>query len=146
VSANLRGMCHTRHHHRRAVVPDQQRRDPGLRASDSDREDVVTELRQHGAAGRLDLEELEQRIEAAYSARTNGELARLVQDLPRRRVVPTTRPDLHGQDWRAFFAVNVLLVAIWAASGAGYFWPGWVMAWWAFALVMKGAPGLLRLR
>ena len=116
-----------------------------MRASDSDREEVVTELRQHGATGRLELEELEQRIGAAYSARTNGELARLLEDLPRRRVVPSQRRAVHGQDWRAFFAVNVLLVAIWAASGAGYFWPGWVMAWWAFALVMK-TPGLLRLR
>jgi hypothetical protein len=117
----------------------------GGTASDSDREEVVTELRQHGAAGRLEVEELEQRVGAAYSARTNGELVRLLEDLPRRRVVHSPRPAIHGQDWRAFFAVNVLLVAIWAASGAGYFWPGWVMAWWAFALVMK-TPGVLRLR
>jgi hypothetical protein len=137
-------MCHS--HHRRTIPPAavEPRRDPALRASDSDREEIVTELRHHGAAGRLDVDELEQRVGAAYSARTNGELARLLEDLPRRRVVPA--PARHGDDWRAFMLVNVLLVAIWAASGAGYFWPAWVMAWWGFALVIKSGPALLRLR
>ena len=120
---------------------------PAMRVSDADREAAVTELREHGTAGRLDVEELEQRIGAAYAARTNADLTDVTQDLPRRpRVVATPGRARHDQDWRAFFAVNVLLVAIWAASGAGYFWPGWVMVWWAFALAMKGAPGLLRLR
>jgi hypothetical protein len=45
-----------------------------------------------------------------------------------------------------FIAVNVLLVAIWAVSGAGYFWPAWVMVWWAFALVLKSGPRLIRTR
>ena len=118
-----------------------------MRASDSDREEIVTELRHHGAAGRLELDELEQRIESAYAARTYGDLQELLADLPQRRVVPEARPDWHGtHEWRVFFAVNALLVAIWAVSGAGYFWPVWVMAWWAFALLMRTAPGLLRLR
>ena len=34
--------------------------------------------------------------------------------------------------------VNVFLVAVWALSGAGYFWPGWVMAATAFGLAMQG--------
>jgi hypothetical protein len=154
VSANFsRTMCHSRHHHRRAVAPPAEtapRRDPSLRASDAERETTVTQLREHGAAGRLDVEELEQRVGAAYSARTHGELGALLADLPaapaqRRAVAP--HPGVawhghgrHGQDWRAFFAVNALLVAIWAVGGAGYFWPAWVMVWWAFALVMKSAP------
>jgi hypothetical protein len=45
-------------------------------------------LREHGAAGRLDMDELEQRIGAAYSARTHGELGALVRDLPGRLPVP----------------------------------------------------------
>jgi hypothetical protein len=143
-------MCHSRHSHRRAVArpaDEPQRREPTFRASDSDREEIVTELRVHGAAGRLDVEELEQRIEAAYSARTHGDLQPLLADLPRRQVVPSRASDFHGlhnHDWRVFAAVNALLVAIWAVSGAGYFWPGWVMAWWVFAIVMKSTPGLLR--
>lgn len=142
-------MCHSRHHHRRAVArpaDEPQRREPTLRASDSDREEIVTELRHHAASGRLDVDELEQRLESAYAARTHGDLQGLLADLPKRRVVATRRPDRHGDDWRPFLAVSALLVAIWAVSGAGYFWPAWVMVWWAFALLMKSAPGLLRLR
>ena len=132
-------MCHSRQ------PIETPRRDPALRASDSERESIVSELREHGAAGRLEIEALEQRIETAYIARTHGELGALLRDLPAQRRVAAART-VHDPDWRAFAAVNALLVAIWAVSGAGYFWPAWVMVWWAFALVMKSAPGLLRLR
>ena len=49
---------------------------PELRASDADRERTVERL--HGAAveGRLDAEELEERIDAAYRARWTSELVR----------------------------------------------------------------------
>lgn len=33
-------------------------------------------------------------------------------------------------------AVNALLVVIWAASGAGYFWPIWPIAGWGIALAL----------
>lgn len=148
-------MCHSRHHHRRAVVRevsnDAPSRDPGLRASDAEREAFVAQLREHGAAGRLDVDELEQRIGAAYAARTHGELGELLADLP---ATPVARPVVaaprrrhwHGHEWSGFLQVNLLLVAIWAVSGAGYFWPAWVMVWWAFAIVMKSRPRLLRPR
>ncbi len=32
--------------------------------------------------------------------------------------------------------VNSLLVVIWAGSGAGYFWPVWVIAGWGIALAL----------
>jgi hypothetical protein len=50
-----------------------------------------------------------------------------------------------GHGWGGFLQVNMLLVAIWAVSGAGYFWPGWVIAWWGVALLMRSGPRLLRL-
>ena len=34
-----------------------------------------------------------------------------------------------------YSAVNILLVVIWAASGAGSFWPIWVIAGWGIGLV-----------
>ena len=44
-----------------------------------------------------------------------------------------------------FYAlVNVLLIGIWAASGAGYFWPVWVMLGWGFALAAHAATILPR--
>ena len=52
------------------------------RASDSDREEVAAELRQHHAEGRLSLAELEERLGAAFSARTLGELSSILGDLP----------------------------------------------------------------
>lgn len=33
-----------------------------------------------------------------------------------------------------YCAVNLLLVVIWAASGAGYFWPIWAIAGWGLGL------------
>jgi hypothetical protein len=39
----------------------------------------------------------------------------------------------------------MLLVAIWALGGGGYFWPAWVIAWWGVALLMRSGPRLLRL-
>ena len=53
-----------------------------LRASHEDRDKVVDQLRVAGGDGRLDAEELEERVGAALAARTYGELAALVSDLP----------------------------------------------------------------
>ena len=147
MSANFNAtMCHSRHHHRRAVsVPAEHPapRDPALRASDADRESIVALLRDHCAAGRLDVDELEQRIGAAYSARTHGELGALLGDLPARRPARSVMPR-RSAHWGGFVPVSVLLIAIWAVTGAGYFWPAWAIVWWCFALVMKSGPGLLR--
>lgn len=55
---------------------------PHVRASDADRERVAERLREHCAQGRLDEEELAERIAQAYQARTRGELAALTEDLP----------------------------------------------------------------
>jgi hypothetical protein len=59
------------------------RRDlPELRASHEDRDRVVDTLRTAGGDGRLTAGELDARVERALSARTQGELAALVADLP----------------------------------------------------------------
>ncbi|WP_129840010.1 DUF1707 domain-containing protein [Streptomyces sp. RFCAC02] len=54
----------------------------GLRASDQDREHVVEILRSAAGDGRLTVDELDERLEAALSARTFGDLAPLTADLP----------------------------------------------------------------
>jgi hypothetical protein len=53
-----------------------------LRASHEDRDRVVELLRVSAGDGRLTAEELDERLEQAMTARTYGELARLVADLP----------------------------------------------------------------
>ncbi|MGZ4351912.1 MAG: DUF1707 SHOCT-like domain-containing protein [Gaiellaceae bacterium] len=53
-----------------------------VRASDAERERVVALLRDHAAEGRLTLEELAERVGAAYGAATTDELDALARDLP----------------------------------------------------------------
>jgi Domain of unknown function (DUF1707) len=53
-----------------------------MRISDSDRDRVTTQLRDYYAEGRLTPEELDERVTAALSAKTAGELRRLMSDLP----------------------------------------------------------------
>lgn len=53
-----------------------------LRATDDDRDRVVEVLRGAAGDGRLTMEELDERVGAALTARTYGELAALVSDLP----------------------------------------------------------------
>jgi hypothetical protein len=53
-----------------------------LRASHDDRDQVVEVLRVSAGDGRLTAEELDERLELAMNARTYGELAQLVADLP----------------------------------------------------------------
>ncbi|GGV33165.1 DUF1707 SHOCT-like domain-containing protein [Streptomyces spectabilis] len=55
---------------------------PELRASDADRERVAEVLREAMAEGRLDMDEFNERVDAAYRARTYGDLAPLTRDLP----------------------------------------------------------------
>jgi hypothetical protein len=54
-----------------------------MRISDSDRERVAAQLRDYYAEGRLTAEELDERITAALSAKTAGDLRGLMTDLPR---------------------------------------------------------------
>src|SRR5260370_11604910 len=56
--------------------------DPRIRASDEDRDRVVSLLREHHAAGRLTAEEFNERLDKAYAAKTVGELDELMADLP----------------------------------------------------------------
>jgi hypothetical protein len=55
---------------------------PGIRASDSEREQVVQRLSEQASLGRLTLAELEERIGLAYDATTRAELTKLTADLP----------------------------------------------------------------
>ena len=59
-----------------------------VRASDADREQTVTILRNGAATGRLTPEELSTRLDHAFAARTLGDLRALVTDLPEGNVNP----------------------------------------------------------
>ncbi len=111
-------------------------RQPQLRASDADREQLAGELRDHAVAGRIDTDELEERLQSAYGARTLGELDELRRDLPatpeqlalavrerRSHLVRRTIQETGGS-----LGLFAICTAIWVASGAtGFFWPLFVV-------------------
>jgi hypothetical protein len=67
--------------------------DPGqLRISDDDRHRVAEVLRQAAGEGRIDLDELDERLEATYAAKTYGDLVPITADLPGAGVPAVVRP------------------------------------------------------
>ena len=124
---------HHRHHHRSTTTTETRIVADDKLASDAERDAIVADLRAHAADGRLTVEELDQRIATALSARTRAELAPLVEDLPRRPRPVTDRRDFQ-EHLRAYLMVMALLVAIWALTGAGYFWPVWPILGWGIGV------------
>jgi len=93
--------------------PYDSHRDPTIRASDADREAVAEVLRKHHTEGRLDSEEMQQRIDACYEAKTFGDLEGLLDDLPR---APDRERESRGRGFpfrcrRALFFVVPALIA-----------------------------------
>jgi hypothetical protein len=113
---------------------------PEIRASDAEREQVATQLRRHAEEGRLDVDELGERLQQAYAARTRAELERLTADLPA-APAPRAQPPAQQRGWGlperlgTYAAVMVLLVVIWALTGAGHFWPMWPAIGWGIAIL-----------
>jgi hypothetical protein len=138
---------------------------PDLRVSDAERDVVATELGEHFQVGRLDQAEFDERLTLALRARTRGDLAGLLADLPiRRQPAPApARPDgppgpRPGADPRL---IPLLIPAIFATilafgfaahggphQGAGLFPLLWL--WWIIPIATfrmrrdRAAQGLSR--
>lgn len=133
-----------------------------MRAGDADREQLLERLRVAHAEGRLDAVELDERITAALAARTYGELAALVTDLPgdppsprpialpaQRRSSPVPRERQQGlrqgRDLAPALAtwvgVTAMMIAVWVVGcvAAGVV----VFPWWILVATPWGL-GLLR--
>ncbi|WP_219470533.1 DUF1707 SHOCT-like domain-containing protein [Nonomuraea rhizosphaerae] len=65
-----------------------------LRIGDAERDQTMADLREHFAQGRLDREELDQRLEQTMAARTARDLAKVTEDLPNQR--PYAPPSPYG--------------------------------------------------
>ena len=91
---------------------------PGLRASDADRERVAEALRRHHLDGRLDTEELQERLGRAYAARTAGDLDPLLADLPGDERVRAPRPSWTGPAGPPLLAIGLVVLATLATVGA----------------------------
>lgn len=134
--------------------------DPRIRASDADRDRTAEALREHHAAGRLTMEEFNDRLDRVYAAKTLGELDELMRDLPAidlyqlpipasQRPVPAMPPQPPGRlspVWRAAWAswasITVLCIVIWLlTSPGGYFWPAWVAVPWGAMMGVRWLMG-----
>jgi hypothetical protein len=87
-------------------------RQPSLRAADADREAVTERLREAAAEGRLEPDELEDRVHTALRARTYGELERVVADLPAARTVASTALDVATRAAVLLVMLTLLLVDV----------------------------------
>jgi hypothetical protein len=100
--------------------------DPDLRAADADREATAERLRASHAEGRLDTDELQQRLERCYAAKTLGELKALVTDLPGERAANESRPQYPLWAWRRrfipFAPVLFALILVCALTGHHVGW------------------------
>ena len=126
----------TRYLSRRAM-----RRHALLRASDVDRDAVIDRLREAAGEGRLEPDELEQRVDRALRARTYGDLAALLADLPgdggvllRRagwRTNAVARPAVFGAGLLLAVTLVVALVALVAVLllAAAAWWIALVLFW-----------------
>lgn len=126
------------------------------RASDADRERTVAALRRHYAAGRLELDELEQRVASAYTARWRVELRALVRDMPfepprvdRARVgrgVDRAQRALLHVHFVCWMVLNTILVGLWAWGGGHGVWPALVLVPTTFLLLRhaRGSRALSR--
>jgi class 3 adenylate cyclase len=118
---------------------------PVRRISDDDRLQVVTRLREAAGQGAIGLDELEERIEATYEAKTVFDLEPITADLPIAAAppsavkVPHRRPlVMEDDEFRSHFTVYALvigmLIVIWLASGAGHPWPIYPAAGWGIGI------------
>ena len=94
--------------------------DRSLRAADSDRESVAAILREQHVAGRIDDDELQDRIERCYTAKTYADLDAVIADLPHEEPAVTSRGGLRLRPRFAF--LPLLLIAIVALSHGHLFW------------------------
>jgi hypothetical protein len=125
---------------------------PEQRASDADREQTADRLREAAGYGRLDPDELEERLETALRAKTYGELAVLTSDLPQRPAeAPTREPAWRSEEVRArlatFIVANVVCISVWLFTGQeGTFWPKWVLLGTGIALFVTLVHSVLGVR
>ena len=81
-----------------------------LRISDADRASALDLLSEQYAQGRLDKDEFDERSDAVWSAKTQGDLAPVFADLPWRS--PPARPAGRGPRWGPRWAPPLLLVIL----------------------------------
>ncbi|MEO3755069.1 DUF1707 domain-containing protein [Streptomyces sp. B6B3] len=118
-----------------------------LRASHDDREAVVERLREAAGEGRLEIPELEQRLERALTAKTYGELAELTADLPEPAAPPqpaergeplVLKGGLHGAERVGRWTVPARIVARGGMGGVKLDFTRAICPWPEFEVEVRG--------
>jgi hypothetical protein len=92
-----------------------------LRASDDDRDRLVEQLQRHAVAGRLSMEEYAERVDRVLVARTHGDLAAVVDDLPAESTVEATLDHREGaRQLIVALLVALLVLAVLGAAVAAF--------------------------
>ena len=106
-----------------------------LRASDADRDAVAERLRRAAVEGRLEADELEERLHAALRARTYGELEHLVADLPQPPVAwkppPVDVRRVAGVALRIVLTLAAVAAVLTFAVVMATWWVVWAVIWFA---------------
>jgi len=110
-----------------------------LRVSDAEREAAASELNVHFTAGRIDMDEFDERLQAVLSGRTRRDLAGAFEDLPR-----TQASALRGQPHRTWppfvplFVIVGFFVAISTVLGTIAFGPlhHFIVPWWIVPIAL----------
>lgn len=69
----------------------------------------------------------------------SAEDAAALRELARKRDVARRRIEARRKlvsDVVAYLVINAFFIGIWAVTGRGYFWPGWVLAGWGIFLAL----------
>lgn len=116
---------------------------PEIRASDADRDATAERLREGFADGRLDNQDLQDRLDAVYKARTRAELVPLVRDLPGSGegdpLAKTDQAGATGQHWAGRFDAKATSRSGIAVMGAFSRRGNWVVPRFFRSLVVGGA-------
>ncbi|MFI6070612.1 DUF1707 domain-containing protein [Actinoplanes sp. NPDC051343] len=117
-----------------------------IRISDADRSEVIDILQRATVEGRLDLDELEDRVSSALAARTWSDVDPLIEDLPIVTEEPAEEPDDEpAEPSAAMHAWSLATLAGGAVAVAGSFVTPWGALLGIFSTV-AGASLLLGIR
>lgn len=103
-------------------MPDHGPRDRNLRAADADRDTVAETLREQHLAGRIDTDELQERIERCYAAKTYDALDVLLADLPAEDRSDRAQPGWRGPPRVVLLPLLPLLIVALALSHGRVLW------------------------
>jgi hypothetical protein len=105
-----------------------------VRVGDADRERVAVLLRDHAAAGRLESDELEERLGRVYAARYGSDLEATLAELPPR---PIAAPHAPSEPHRT---APVLPLAIAALIALAAITSAWWLLWLIWPIVIVLGP------